>query len=336
MQSLPATPLLTANARWKYSQLTDSFFGQIGVACTNGDARLIRRVRFVFQDRPEAYLWDWNRRKGLEPVMQYGGNNYRYVVLSDDEAFLSALKDPENENVFQIYGITANDWTKYAGYNIVPPASCKISLWATVRSDALDEPALVIPLSTTIEFAKNFFGHDLAGGDHQFSPSYFATKIAEAGVELVGYNVGRDGGRVTAFAETPYVYLVPAGLDRMRAPATGEVISFDVADQLLEVPNLLGSKALAMSWDALYANLMGQGTAATVRKYPPFRANGESDATTLIGRSVWNTQWVLVIPAGAIRSDRAKVLEELVWGNEETAGVTDIKIGFRTYSHWGK
>ncbi|MBR2837952.1 MAG: hypothetical protein IKE55_04155 [Kiritimatiellae bacterium] len=62
------------------------------------------------------------------------------------------------------------------------------------------EPGLVIPFSTTIDFAKNFFGEDLTGGDHAFDSTYFATKIAAAGVKLSGYNArlnGYTGGKVS-------------------------------------------------------------------------------------------------------------------------------------------
>jgi len=214
------------------------------------------------------------------------------------------------------------------------PAYERFCLKAT--DTTLDEPAIVIPLGTTIEVGKNFFGLDLAGGDHRFSETYFATKIAEAGVELVGYNVGKDGAKISTFAETPYVYLVPTGCDRMRAPTTGDVLSYNVADQLLPVPNLLGASTLAGEWDALYDALSSGSAAVNTRAYPAFRANGDANASTLIGRSVWNTEWVLVIPASSLRSDGDKALTEFVWGNDETAGITDIKIGFRTYSHWGK
>jgi len=231
--------------------------------------------------------------------------------------------------------IAEGPWrNKLDSFRVSSLRSCAaVARLCSLPSEALDEPALVIPLETTVTSGRNFFGKDLVAGDHPFSPTCFATKIAEVGVELTDYN----GGAAASFAENPYVYLVPAGQDRMYSPETGEVVSFDVVDQLLEVPNLLGSKALAQSWDALYAELSGQsGDGVRRRRYPAFRANAAVDASMLIGRSVWNTRWVLVIPAGSLRRDAARALEELIWGDGSAPGITDVRLGFRTYSHWGR
>lgn len=48
-------------------------------------------------------------------------------------------------------------------------------------------PGLVLEFSTTIADGLNRFGRPLAGGDHAFSPSAFATKIHAVGVALEGY-----------------------------------------------------------------------------------------------------------------------------------------------------
>ena len=53
--------------------------------------------------------------------------------------------------------------------------------------DARPVPGLIIEFSTTIEKEKNLFGLPLAGGDSQFSPASFATKIFSVGVALEGY-----------------------------------------------------------------------------------------------------------------------------------------------------
>ncbi len=42
------------------------------------------------------------------------------------------------------------------------------------------EPGLIIPFSTTIDFAKNLFGNDLAGGDSAYDSTWYATRIAAA------------------------------------------------------------------------------------------------------------------------------------------------------------
>ena len=49
----------------------------------------------------------------------------------------------------------------------------------------------------------------------------------------------------------------------------------------------------------------------------------------LIGRSVWNTQWKLVIPGDTLLADPKEGLSRLI------QTVTDIKLYFTTYSYSG-
>ena len=51
--------------------------------------------------------------------------------------------------------------------------------------------------------------------------------------------------------------------------------------------------------------------------------------TCLIGRSVWNTQWKIIIPAYTLLSDEQEALNRFV------ASVKDIKLFLRTYSNSG-
>ena len=50
----------------------------------------------------------------------------------------------------------------------------------------------------------------------------------------------------------------------------------------------------------------------------------------LIGRSVWNTEWLLIIPGGTLLFDPDTGLDTFL--NE----VTDIKLFFQTYSYTGE
>ena len=59
------------------------------------------------------------------------------------------------------------------------------------KPDGSAVPGIVIPFSTTIQHGKNFFGLPFAAGDHNFSPSNFATKIFAVGLVFDGY-VGMD------------------------------------------------------------------------------------------------------------------------------------------------
>ncbi len=220
------------------------------------------------------------------------------------------------------------------------------------------EPGLIIPFETTIDFAKNLFGNDLAGGDSTYDSTWYATRIAAAGLWFDGYNQKADGytGNVQ-LSTTPVAYLVPVGNDRMRVPGAedGTIMQFSVVDQVVPAPYAIGSSHLeSASWvpSMLDGDYAGADSAARIRRHPSFRAyfdpaGGEPtdeslDATRLVGRSVWNTKWLLVIPAGSMNSDRDKALSVFIRGSDENRDgkldlkpVRDIRIGFKTYSTAG-
>jgi hypothetical protein len=77
-----------------------------------------------------------------------------------------------------------------------------------------------------------------------------------------------------------------------------------------------------------------------LRKHQAFRAvdepaffystiPAEYTNSRLIGRSVWNTQWKIVIPAYTLLNDEQEGLDRFV------ESVQDIKLFLRTYSHSG-
>ncbi len=212
------------------------------------------------------------------------------------------------------------------------------------------EPGLIIKFPSTIEFGKNFFGWDLAGGDNAYDSSHFATKIKSAGVYFVGYNNAFDietlGG---GLANQPRVYLIPAGEDIMLSPTseTGAFRSWKIIDQKIPLPRNIGGTELE---DPDFIGSIDSLTDAfgAIRKFSSFRAYhdggfSEDDAlatSRLIGRSVWNTNWVLIIPAGTLLSDRDEaelrfIEGKSVNGERDLNGVSDIKIIFETYSHSG-
>ncbi len=220
------------------------------------------------------------------------------------------------------------------------------------------EPGLVIPFSTTIDAAKNFFGNDLAGGDSTYDSTWYSTRIAAAGLWFDGYNAKEAGytGAVR-LAATPVAYLVPVGYDCMRVPGQddGTFMRFAVQDQVVPAPYAVGSTYLDdASWvpSMLDGDYAGADSASKIRRHPSFRAyfdaaggdpdDSRLDATRLVGRSVWNTRWILVIPAGGMNADREKALSVFINGSDEDRDgvrdlkpVSDIRIGFRTYSHSG-
>ncbi len=190
------------------------------------------------------------------------------------------------------------------------------------------EPGYIIPFSTAINNAENFFGNVLQFGDGQFSSSDYATKIDAVGVNLVGLNEIPGGENVE-----PNIYLVPVGLDYMRSPAGTDraLLSWNVIDQVLPLPYTVGSDELdATDWIATFSGLDGTSdSTATIRRHSTLRGGSDFKSTRLVGRSVWNDRWLIVIPASAIDADREKAMKLI------EAGVKDIKLGIKAYSRQG-
>ena len=217
---------------------------------------------------------------------------------------------------------------------------------------ATNEPGIVIRFSTSIEAGKNFFGLDLAGGDNAYDPTHSATKIRSVGVWFAGYNnaFGTNGSGA-GMANAPRVYLVPVGTDIMRSPSRGggNRRSWSVFDQALPVPyNVSAADLNAPSWipyfDSLSENFAAARRFAALRAYHDsgnFTAAELSNNARLIGRSVWNTQWLLLIPGRTLLADPEEGLNRFIYGplvNEVRTqqGVTDIKFFFNTYSFSGE
>ncbi len=245
-------------------------------------------------------------------------------------------------------GAADEAWQQTLEQHIVPNVMSDPQVAAYCRglkkTDGSAIPGFIIPFSTTIEDGKNFFGLDLAAGDHAYSQSNFATKIAAVGVALPGY-VGMADGESTepgALSATPYAYLIPCGSDFMRTPLgdTGDVRSWQVVDQALPLPYNLGAS------DFNTTKFFGPNDTFAerpwvIRKHQAFRMVADpaiyEDGSLptvftnarLIGRSVWNSQWKLVIPAITLLKDEQMGL------NNFTTSVDDIKLFLRTYSNSG-
>ncbi|MGZ0708682.1 hypothetical protein ACWPKO_10115 [Coraliomargarita sp. W4R53] len=222
------------------------------------------------------------------------------------------------------------------------------------KSDDSAVPGIVISFSTTIGEGLNFFGLPLAAGDHAYTVSNFATKIAASGVvfkDYIGmdpYTIGTPGASGPASSDpdalsaTPYVYLIPAGIDHMLAPPlgdTGEIRSWHVKDQAIPLPFNLGESDFSATQFFTPTDTLNEELWIT-RKHQAFRPvndpayfystlPGEFTNRRLIGRSVWNTQWKLVIPANTLLNDEQDGLDRFV------RSVSDIQLFLRTYSHSG-
>ena len=250
-----------------------------------------------------------------------------------------------------------NDWAQVLQQHIVPNVMADTDVAANClgirKPNGSPVPGIVIEFSTTVEHGLNFFGLPLAAADHAYSPASFATKIYSVGTVLSGY-IGMDPysfGNPTAGAPnsadpnalsaTPYMYLIPVGTDYMRAPLgdTGLIRGFDVADQALPLPFNLGASSFNSTQ---FFNSDGTLTEQSwiTRKHQPYRpvANSaffystipaEFTSSRLVGRSVWNGKWKLVIPAYTLLNDEQGGLNRFV------ASVKDIQIFLRTYSNSG-
>lgn len=256
--------------------------------------------------------------------------------------------------------ITTDDtaWRQQLEQSIVPNLLADPDVAALCRNlqkpDGSAVPGIIIPFRTAVQHGQNFFGLQLADGDHAFSPSNFSTKIYSVGVVLSGY-VGMDpnlnGSTVptvifastpNALSATPYVYLIPTGTDYMRSPPLGEtdqIRGWKVADQALPLPFNLGATAFS-SGSYVSSNGTLSETPWVLRKHQAFRPvsdpslfyssiPAEFTNSRLVGRSVWNSGWKIVIPAYALYSNEQEGLNRL------TASVTDIKLFLRTYSNAG-
>jgi len=199
--------------------------------------------------------------------------------------------------------------------------------------EILKEPGLVLSFSTSVNSLENFFGNTLMGGESAYSSSDYATKVHSLGVKLVGYDrLATESA--SGLALEPNIYLVPVGQDFMRAPAgtSRKVIAFNVVDQVLPLPYAVGSAELDdTDYVASFQGIDGTSdSAAVIRRHSTLQADGSVYSTRLVGRSVWNSCWMLVIPASALNGvDPDRALDRFI------EGVDDIQIGIRAYSRSG-
>jgi subtilisin-like proprotein convertase family protein len=238
------------------------------------------------------------------------------------------------------------------------------------NGDGLPVPGIVVTFSTTIADGLNLFGRELAAGDHNFSPSAFATKIFGVGVALDGYrgmdnptaNSTATSGTTSpsdpgswfidplALAATPHIYLIPVGVDAMRSPPledSNTIRTWNVEDVAIPLPFNIGGSDIDDEESFLSAGTLTEPL-FTPRKHQAFRpvsstavfspnlygAGGTLQRTQftnnrLVGRSVWNSQWKLVIPGRALLNDPNEGLDRFV------QTVKDIKLHFVTYSYSG-
>jgi len=226
-------------------------------------------------------------------------------------------------------------------------------------------PGIILTFSTTVTDGENLFGQPLAAGDHAFSASSFATKIFSVGVDFDGYvgmdnpisNSGAAGTTPTdptldpnGLAATPYCYLIPCGADSMRSPPLGDtstIRTWNVDDVAIPLPFNIGSSDFSEASFYQAADSLSEPLFA-IRKQQSFRPVSSLDAFNtsiygatgslqpsqytnqrLIGRSIWNSKWKLVIPGYTLLNDPNQGLQRFI------NSVKDVHLYFVTYSYAG-
>ena len=207
------------------------------------------------------------------------------------------------------------------------------------------QPGLVLEFSTNVTFNLNFFGWDLGSGDSTYDSSRFATRIHSVGAAFGNY-------ANLPLANDPRVYLMPAGADVLRAPDPNifTVRDWMVMDQVIPIPFPVGAQDI-QQYDWTPGQTLDNSPVA-VRRYPQMRAyayTGSFDESQvasdsrLVGRSVWNRRWLLIIPGATFLNDANEGLDTFIHGakvpggggTRDGNGVDDIQIAFKTYSYTG-
>ena len=195
------------------------------------------------------------------------------------------------------------------------------------------QPGIVLRFSTDISSGKNFFGKPLSGGDQAFSTSNYSTKILGLGVAFEGY---RTDDILNDLPASPRIYFIPGGLDVMRVSRSDdpdELRMWKVVEQAIPVPYpATGSQLQKSGYIPLLDSLNGRLGAA--RRFSDFRAYPEEVGDSykdsrLVGRSVWNTEWLLIIPGATLNADPEVGLDRFI------EQVTDIKLEMETYGQSG-
>ena len=209
------------------------------------------------------------------------------------------------------------------------------------------QPGLVIEFDTNVTFGMNFFGWELGPQDSSYDSSKFATRVRSVGAWFGNYDS-------LPLADDPRIYMFPAGADVLRAPSATDFTTrqWQIVDQAVPIPFPIGAQDLDdANWNPIADTLNGAST--DLRRYGRFRAYhfaepfDDSQVTSdsrLIGRSVWNNKWVIIIPGGTFLNDPDEGLNTFIHGqpipgggpgDRDGNGIDDIRIFFETYAYTG-
>ena len=297
--------------------------------------------------------WDGDAPKvgngGLAEILAKLKSNYDFlgskIGLNNPQWETSTLSlRTEGKRILADGSSTSNqNWKSYlastqvADLNQDPDFTRRCRPFASPLGPA--QPGFKIEFSTEINPGRNFFGNALAAADHAYSSANFATKLRSVGVGFSGYDVAADGQQ--QLAATPRVYFVPAGLDIMRYSdgLVPQTRGWNVVTQRIPVPfpintTNLRDYAFNPAVDSLNGRFAELTRMGDFRAYPTAGGalSGSDPAyadNQLFSRSVWNTKWILFIPAASLGSDPTAAMQRFM----DT--VDDVQLKLTTFSSSG-
>ncbi len=201
-----------------------------------------------------------------------------------------------------------------------------------------NNPAIVLPFSTTVQSQLNLFGWP-SSGDATLPSDRFAIKVHSYGVRFSNYPGSPLNRQVN-------VYLVPVGADVMRVPScpVAPTRQWQLLDQTLPVPFPISNQDLVSPTWTPWDSLSGGSAGLVRRRLIPTVAGCSTDdvlctdtSFKLTGRSIWNTRWLLIIPGSELQgANPANGITVFINGNTPGGtGVRDIKLPIKSYGYSG-
>jgi hypothetical protein len=294
-----------------------------------------------------------------KPIIGMGGLGEILVKLNNNYQALKTqmgIANPQNETgrfslrkeLFRIKEGLDNDkkWRdtleRYRVDNLWTVPEYKRFCRSTAPESAGPQPGIAIPFQTAIMYGQNFFGWPLGSGDNAYDASHYATRIKSVGLWFENYDNSQ-------LSETPRAYLVPAGMDIMYVPDSTHLDTreWHIVDQRIPIPMPISDTDLKNPlWITNVHSVDIPGY--PIRKFSSLRVYHDSGYfdenemtfdSRLLGRSVWNSRWMLIIPGITFLADPDDGLETFIHGEKipgseerDQNGVKDIKMFFETYA----
>ena len=229
----------------------------------------------------------------------------------------------------------------------VVPSMKNVAALAGCCKDPPDGPALVIPFTTPLFAGRvnmyNYFGWPRGQGDDGFFNGSLTGEVL-TGVKVKLFNFPLQ------LNNYPLVYLLPAGLDLFRSPSWGapedqrvNIRSWNIRPSERGRLSEIESRNIGPGWSPVFEGYAFSPWAIRDRAFLPFIAesadsppvNGSNSDVTRqhYGRSVYNTQWYLIVPIPWLLPDASESPERilrLLLGDSAGGGINEIQVLFQT------